>query len=97
MTLNNVKPRSGMKRFSRSTFSATDLLLNLVMTEDCALSDIGFLPSPGISFERSSAGLPDPRAYRSKGSPFCRGDRSTDTRASDQAPLAPHRERRTAP
>jgi hypothetical protein len=29
-----------MKRFSRSTVSATDLLLNLVMTEDCALSNI---------------------------------------------------------
>ena len=34
MTLNNVKPRSAMKRFSRSTVSATDRLLNLVMTED---------------------------------------------------------------
>jgi hypothetical protein len=40
MTLNNVKPRSAMKRFSRSTVSATDLLLNLVMTEDCAPSNI---------------------------------------------------------
>jgi hypothetical protein len=41
MTLNNVKPRSAMKPFSRSTVSATDLLLSLVMTEDRALSIAG--------------------------------------------------------
>src|SRR5262249_30495519 len=53
MTLNNLNPRTSMKRFSRSTVSATDLLLSLVMTEDCALSNIRDpLPSLGISFER---------------------------------------------
>src|SRR5258706_8065109 len=33
MTLNKVKPRSAIKRFSRSTVSATDLLLNLGSTK----------------------------------------------------------------
>src|SRR5215469_5673022 len=51
MTLNNVKPRTAMMRFSRSTVSTTALLLGLVMTEDCALSNIR------IPLE----GKPDPR------------------------------------
>jgi hypothetical protein len=41
-------------RFSRSTVSATDLLLNLLRTEFARFPTSGFRPSLGISFERSS-------------------------------------------
>jgi hypothetical protein len=51
-----------MERFSRSTVSATDLLLTLVMTEDCALSTIRIpsfavlVPPAGPATTRISAG-----------------------------------------
>jgi len=57
-----------MKRFSRATVSATDLVLNLVMTEDWAFSNVRLPPSLYKPFWRGDRQVLEPCRGSSPGS-----------------------------